>query len=94
MCNTYTWQKAKHIHKRQTHLLVREDYDRSGSVEKKILDVSLKGLGAKMNWLVVNRQSYSNFDFNSYSALLEILTGAHQSKNCTWLSKLLTCMTT
>jgi hypothetical protein len=25
MCDTYIWQKAKHIHKRQTHLLIRED---------------------------------------------------------------------
>jgi hypothetical protein len=34
MCDTYTWRKVKHIHKRKTHLLVREDYDRKGSVEK------------------------------------------------------------
>jgi hypothetical protein len=25
MCVTYTWQKSRHIHKRQTHLLIRED---------------------------------------------------------------------
>jgi hypothetical protein len=25
MCEMYTWRKAKHIHKRQTHLLVRQD---------------------------------------------------------------------
>jgi hypothetical protein len=25
MCGTYTWRNAKNIHKRQTHLLVRED---------------------------------------------------------------------
>jgi hypothetical protein len=25
MCDMYTWRKAKHIHKRQTHLLVRDD---------------------------------------------------------------------
>jgi hypothetical protein len=24
-CDTYAWRKAKHIHKRQNHLLVRED---------------------------------------------------------------------
>jgi hypothetical protein len=24
LCDTYTWQKAKHIHERQSHLLVRE----------------------------------------------------------------------
>jgi hypothetical protein len=40
MWDTYTWQKAKHIHKRQTHPLVRGDlykeYVRKGSVEKKI----------------------------------------------------------
>jgi hypothetical protein len=29
-----------------------------------------------------------------YSVLLEILTGAHQPVNCTWLSKFLTCTTT
>jgi hypothetical protein len=28
-----------------------------------------------------------------YSALLETMTGAHQSTNCMWLSKFLTCMT-
>jgi hypothetical protein len=25
MYDTYTWRNAKHIHKRQTHFLVRED---------------------------------------------------------------------
>jgi hypothetical protein len=25
MCDKYTWQKAKHIYERETHLLVRED---------------------------------------------------------------------
>jgi hypothetical protein len=25
MCEMYTWRKAKHIHKRQNNLLVRED---------------------------------------------------------------------
>jgi hypothetical protein len=25
MCDTYTWQKAKYVHKRQTYPLVRED---------------------------------------------------------------------
>jgi hypothetical protein len=49
MCDKYT-----PIHKRQTHLLVREralhkDYDRKGSFEKKSLVVSLKGLDAKTN---------------------------------------------
>jgi hypothetical protein len=28
----------------------------AGAFEKKILTVSLKGLGAKTNWLAVNRQ--------------------------------------
>jgi hypothetical protein len=45
--------KAKSIRKRQTHPLVRGEYDRKGSVAKEIL----KGLGAKTNWLAVNRQS-------------------------------------
>jgi hypothetical protein len=39
MCKMYTWWKAKHIQKRQTHLLIREDgtkdYYHKGSVEKK-----------------------------------------------------------
>jgi hypothetical protein len=29
--------------------MLHEDYDRKGSVEKKIAALSLKGLGAKMN---------------------------------------------
>jgi hypothetical protein len=56
----YTWQKAKHIHKRETHLrvekMLRKGYDRKGSV-KEIMVLSLKGLVAKTNWLSVNRQS-------------------------------------
>jgi hypothetical protein len=32
-------------------------YEGKGSVEKKYLVVSFKGLGAKMNCLAVNRQS-------------------------------------
>jgi hypothetical protein len=43
-----TCYKAKHIHKSQTHLLVRVDVTSSGQM-KKILAVSLKGLGAKTN---------------------------------------------
>jgi hypothetical protein len=37
--------------------MLYKDYDRRSSIEKKILAVSLKGLGAKTNWLAVNRQS-------------------------------------
>jgi hypothetical protein len=60
--------KAKHIHKRKPHLLVREDVT-YGLVPqefswKKSLVVSLKGSDAKTNRLAVNRQSYSNFDFD------------------------------
>jgi hypothetical protein len=25
MCDTYIWRKAKHVHKKQTHILVRKD---------------------------------------------------------------------
>jgi hypothetical protein len=62
MCDMYTWRKAKHIHKRQTHplwreMMLRKDYDYKGSVEKKSLVVSLKGLDAKTNWLAVSRKS-------------------------------------
>jgi hypothetical protein len=38
-----------------------------GQLGKNILSVSLKGLGAKTNLLAVNRQSYSNSDFDSDS---------------------------
>jgi hypothetical protein len=48
-----TLARASSICKCQTHPLVREDvykdYDRRCSFEKKILAVSLKGLGAKTN---------------------------------------------
>jgi hypothetical protein len=37
--------------------MLYKDYDRRRSIEKKILAVSLKGLGPKTNWLAVNRQS-------------------------------------
>jgi hypothetical protein len=36
--------------------MLYKDYYRECSVEKKFLAVSLKGLGAKINWLSVNRQ--------------------------------------
>jgi hypothetical protein len=32
LCDTYTWRKAKHIHKRQTHWMLHKDYDRKVSV--------------------------------------------------------------
>jgi hypothetical protein len=37
MCVVFTWQSAKHIHKRQTHPLVREDvaHNRKSLVTKK-----------------------------------------------------------
>jgi hypothetical protein len=43
--------KAENIHKRHAHLLVGEDYDRTGSAAKKknTLVVTLKRLGAKTN---------------------------------------------
>jgi hypothetical protein len=43
--------------------MLHKDYDRKGLVTKTLV-VSLKGLDAKMNSLAVNRQSYSNFDFD------------------------------
>jgi hypothetical protein len=48
----YTWQKAKHIHNKQTHLLVREDVTldllpQVFSWRKKSLVVGLKGLDAQ-----------------------------------------------
>jgi hypothetical protein len=36
--------------------MLHKDYGRRGSFEKKPLVVNLKGLGAKTNWLPVNRQ--------------------------------------
>jgi hypothetical protein len=44
--------------------MLHKDYYRKSSIGKKTLVVSLKELDAKMNWLVVNRQSSSNFDFD------------------------------
>jgi hypothetical protein len=54
--------KANPIRGRQTILslekMSHKDYDRKGSIAiKKSLVVILKGLGAEMNWLLVNRQS-------------------------------------
>jgi hypothetical protein len=61
MCEIYTWRKAKHIHKRQTlfssERMLHKAYDRKSSVEKETVVVTLEGLGAKMNWLTVNRES-------------------------------------
>jgi hypothetical protein len=37
--------------------MLRKDYDRKCSIEKKYLAVSLKRLSAKTNWLAVHRQS-------------------------------------
>jgi hypothetical protein len=48
-----------YIQKRQPHLLLREDYDRKDSVEKKSLFVSLKELVAEANLFEANRQSYN-----------------------------------
>jgi hypothetical protein len=45
MRHAHLTKAKKHIH---THPLVREDYDRKGSVAKKILVMSLKGLRAKV----------------------------------------------
>jgi predicted transposase YbfD/YdcC len=40
-CSTFTWQKAKHIHKRQTHFMsehmLHNDHDSKDSAEKKII---------------------------------------------------------
>jgi hypothetical protein len=64
MCEMYIWRNAKHIHKRQTHLLVWEgvtvlhkDYYRKSSVERKSLVVSLKGVDTKTYQLALNGQS-------------------------------------
>jgi hypothetical protein len=37
--------------------MLHKDNDRKGSVAKKSLVVTVKGLGAKTNWLAINRQS-------------------------------------
>jgi hypothetical protein len=64
ICETYTWQKAKHIHKRKIHLLIREDvtwglwpqgFICKKKEKKKNLGVSLKGLRV-MNWFAANHQ--------------------------------------
>jgi hypothetical protein len=63
MCDKYTWQKAKHINKSQTNLLVREEVNIRTTTtmvqwkKKNSLVVSPKELDAKMNWLAVSCQS-------------------------------------
>jgi hypothetical protein len=54
--------KTKHIRERQTHPVVRDDYDRKSLVQlpKKNSGRGLKGLGAKTNRLAANRRSQSN----------------------------------
>jgi hypothetical protein len=49
--------------------MFHKDYNRKGSVakKKKILVVSLKGLGAKTKWWAVNHQTQSNSDSDSDS---------------------------
>jgi hypothetical protein len=49
--------------------MLHKDYNRRYSIEKKkILVVSLKGLGVNTNWLAVNRQSWSNCDSDSLAS--------------------------
>jgi hypothetical protein len=48
----------------------RKGYARKSSLERKSLDVILKGLGAKTNLLAVNRQSKSNSDSDSVFEVL------------------------
>jgi hypothetical protein len=58
MCDTYTWQSPSLCIRDKPILSSHKDYDRKGSVaKKKKIVVILKGLGAKKNWLAVNRQS-------------------------------------
>jgi hypothetical protein len=63
----YIWRKVKHIHKRQTHVLVREDVTYGllpqGFSWKKSLVVSLKGPDTMTTWLKVNLHSQIIFDF-------------------------------
>jgi hypothetical protein len=44
--------------------MLRKDYYRKGSVEKRSLVVGLKGFASKPNKLAVNRQLYSDSDFD------------------------------
>jgi hypothetical protein len=59
--------------------VLHKDYDRKGSVEKKSLVVSLKGLGAKTNWLEVTRQSESNSGFD-FELAVRFYTGGCEEK--------------
>jgi hypothetical protein len=45
--------------------MLDKNYDREGSVEKKITTLKLKGHGAKMNRLAVNSDSDSDSDSDS-----------------------------
>jgi hypothetical protein len=58
--------------------LLHKGYDLKGSVEKKEkkpLVVNLKRLGAKANWLAVNRQSYNNSDSDTSRKLTAEVDG-------------------
>jgi hypothetical protein len=48
-------RKAKHVHKRQTHLLVRENV--TLGLLPEVVVVGVKGLDAKRNRLAVNREA-------------------------------------
>jgi hypothetical protein len=61
MCDTYTWQRRSLFIRdkpiRSSESMLHKNYDRKGAVTKKSMTLNLKGLGAKKNWLAVNRQS-------------------------------------
>jgi hypothetical protein len=45
--------------------MLHKDYYRKGSTGgKNLWSLSLQGLDARTNWLALNRQSWSNFDFD------------------------------
>jgi hypothetical protein len=60
MCDTYTWQRRSLFIREKPNLssvkLLHKDYERKGSVAKTNLFMSLKGLGAKTDWLAINLQ--------------------------------------
>jgi hypothetical protein len=72
--------------------MLHKDYDRKGSVEKKIMVVGIKVLDGKKNWLAVNRQLWSNSDSDTGSdCIMTTYTKIHRPILQTMFTKLPTC---
>jgi hypothetical protein len=81
----YSCRKAKHIHKRETQLLVREDVI-SGLLPqefswKQSLVMGLKGPGGKMNWLAIDCDEKGILESETVKYMFE----SHGTRTREWL---------